>query len=47
MSTFLSETSKPKLIESKIIKRMITQQNDCINTNIQNELIKHIRKYTI
>tara|TARA_B110000971_G_C19825138_1_gene415222 strand:+ start:31 stop:303 length:273 start_codon:yes stop_codon:yes gene_type:complete len=28
MSTFLSETSKPKLIESKIIKKMISQQNN-------------------
>ena len=41
MSTFLSETSKPKLIESKIIKRMISQQNDQITfeTKVKTKII--------
>ena len=30
MTTFLSDTYKPKLIENKIIKKMIDQQNNHI-----------------
>lgn len=41
MSTFLSETSKPKLIESKIIKKMINQQNNEISfeTKVKTNII--------
>lgn len=41
MSTFLSETYKPKLIENKIIKKMIDQQNNQVTfeTKVKTKII--------
>ena len=41
MSTFLSETYKPKLIENKIIKKMIDQQNNQVTfeTKVKTKVI--------
>jgi hypothetical protein len=41
MTTFLSDTYKPKLIENKIIKKMIDQQNNHITfeTKIKTKVI--------
>jgi len=41
MTTFLSDTYKPKLIENKIIKKMIDQQNNHITfeTKVKTKVI--------
>ena len=41
MSTFLSDTYKPKLIENKIIKKMLDQQNNQVTfeTKVKSTII--------
>ena len=47
MSTFLSETSKPKLIESKILKKMISQQNNQVTfeTKVKTNIINFSKNH--